>query len=116
MMSKLPEKRNKAEEYLDDWTSSPAEVKEAVRITEWICKHASEKACKIAQKEKADEIFKEIDTITTYLYELNAHISLQYIGLKKTPTVSNMGDINNILGTQIKHLRELNKKHLGGKG
>ena len=43
------------------------------------------------------------------LYEINAWISLNYIGLKKKPTYDDMCVINENLGKIIKEIRELEK-------
>jgi hypothetical protein len=48
-------------------------------------------------------------TVDEDLYRLNAWISLNFIGLKKKPTLENMITINGSIGNIIKKYREDNK-------
>jgi len=52
---------------------------------------------------------KTIKEITERIYSLNAQISLKWIGMRQQPTELEISDLNKILGSIIKDLREIDK-------
>lgn len=55
-----------------------------------------------------DEQKQALDTIEGQLYAINArNISMRWIGLRKTPTMAEISELNALLGFIIAEIREL---------
>jgi len=59
---------------------------------------------------KDEEFVSKLNPITEKLYELNAKISLGFIGLQETPRPRDMEQINQLIGNVVQELRFLEKE------
>jgi len=60
--------------------------------------------------EVSREVCEQIDQEIENLYNLNAEISLHFVGLKKPVTHNDIEAINQALANSVKSLREICKK------